>query len=99
MDNANVIAKVIKAEKGYKEDKYTLQIINNSKHIAFFVRPQLMVKGEEVMPSYWSTNYFSLAPGESTTVTVSAPTAKLGSEKQSITVSGLNVKEQAMPIL
>ena len=95
MDNANVSTKLIKAEKGFKEDKYTLQITNTSKHIAFFVRPQLMVKGEEVMPSYWSSNYFSLAPGESTTITVSAPTAKLGSEKQSILVSGWNVKEQA----
>jgi len=94
LDNANLATKVIKAEKGYKEDKYTLQITNSSKRIAFFVRPQLMIKGEEVMPSYWSANYFSLAPGESTTITVSAPTAKLGSEKQSILVSGWNVKEQ-----
>jgi beta-galactosidase/beta-glucuronidase len=99
MDNANLITKVIKAEKGYKEDKYTLQITNSSKRIAFFIRPQLMVKGEEVMPSYWSANYFSLAPGESTTVTVSAPTAKLGSEKPSVLVSGWNVKEQVISVL
>ena len=94
MDNANLTTNLIKTEKGYKENKYTLQITNSSKRIAFFVRPQLMVKGEEVMPSYWSANYFSLAPGESTTVTVSAPTAKLGNEKPSILVSGWNVKEQ-----
>ena len=94
MDNANLSTKIIKAEKGYKEDKYTLQITNSSKRIAFFIRPQLMVKGEEVMPSYWSANYFSLAPGESTTVTVSAPTDKLGSEKPSVLVSGWNMKEQ-----
>ena len=99
MDNANVTTKLIKTEKGYKEDKYTLQITNSSKRIAFFVRPQLMVKGEEVMPSYWSANYFSLAPGESTTVTVSAPTAKLGNEKPSALVSGWNVKEQVISTL
>ena len=99
MDNANLITKVIKTEKGYKENKYTLQITNSSKRIAFFIRPQLMVKGEEVMPSYWSANYFSLAPGESTTVTVSAPIAKLGSEKPSVLVSGWNVKEQVMSVL
>jgi len=99
MDNANVSTKVIKTEKGSKEDKYTLQITNSSKRIAFFVRPQLMVKGEEVMPSYWSANYFSLAPGESTTVTVSSPTAKLGSEKPSVVVSGWNVKEQVISTL
>jgi len=94
MDNASLSTEIIKAEKGYKEDKYTLQITNSSKRIAFFIRPQLMVKGEEVMPSYWSANYFSLAPGESTTVTVSAPTDKLGSEKPSVLVSGWNMKEQ-----
>ena len=99
MDNANLSTRVIKTEKGYKEDKYTLQITNSSKRIAFFVRPQLMVKGEEVMPSYWSANYFSLAPGESTTVTLSAPTAKLGVEKPSVLVSGWNVKEQVISIL
>ena len=99
MDNANVTTKLIKTEKGYKEDKYTLQITNSSKRIAFFVRPELMVKGEEVMPSYWSANYFSLAPGESTTVTVSAPTAKLGNEKPSALVSGWNVKEQVISTL
>jgi hypothetical protein len=99
MDNAKLTTHIIKAEKGYKENKYTLQITNATKQIAFFIRPQLMVKGEEVMPSYWSANYFTLAPGESTTITVSAPTVKVGDEKPSILVSGWNVKEQVISIL
>jgi beta-galactosidase/beta-glucuronidase len=85
---------VIKTEKGNKENKYTLQITNNTKQLAFFVRPQLMAGGDEVMPSYWSANYFTLAPGQNITVTVSAPTAKIGTQIPSIVVSGWNVRKQ-----
>lgn len=98
MSHTAVTTKVIRAEKGYKENKYILQIANNTKQLAFFVRPQLMVNGEEVMPSYWSANYFTLAPGESTIVSVSAPWAKLGGQKPTVLVEGWNVDKQVVAL-
>jgi len=94
MARTTVTTTVVKTEKGAKENKYTLQFTNNTKQLAFFVRPQLMVGGEEVMPSYWSANYFTLAPGQSITTSVSAPTAKLSSGKPSVLVEGWNVDKK-----
>jgi hypothetical protein len=94
MPNVGLSATVIKTEKGNKENKYTLQISNNTKQLAFFVRPQLMAGGDEVMPSYWSASYFTLAPGQNITLSVSAPVAKLGAQTPSIAVSGWNVRKE-----
>jgi len=94
----SVVGKLLKIEKGLSENKYSVQIINNSSKLAFFVRPQLMVGGDEVMPSYWSASYFTLAPGESTIVSVSAPTARLGSQKPSVLISGLNVNKEVVAL-
>jgi hypothetical protein len=94
MPNVELSTAVIKTEKDNKENKYILQITNNTKQLAFFVRPQLMAGGDEVMPSYWSASYFTLAPGQNITVSVSTPTAKLGTQTPSMTVSGWNVKKK-----
>jgi len=91
---AKVDVRVLKSEKGAAENKWTLQFTNNSDKIAFFVRPQLMKNGEEVMPSYWTGNYFSLAPHETTTVTVGAPLAKLGGVQPNVLVEGWNIEKQ-----
>jgi hypothetical protein len=96
MKHAQVNAKVLKTEKGVSENKWTVQFTNNSNQIAFFVRPQLMKNGEEVMPSYWTGNYFTLAPHESTIVSVSAPVAKLGSVTPTILVEGWNLDKQTV---
>jgi hypothetical protein len=58
-----------------------------------------MTGDEEVMPSYWTANYFTLAPGESTTVSVSAPLAKLGAEKPYVQVEGWNTAKQAVSLI
>jgi beta-galactosidase/beta-glucuronidase len=94
MPHVGLHTRIVKTEKGMKENKYTLQITNNSKQIAFFVRPQLMVNSEEVMPSYWSANYFTLAAGDEITVTVSAPAAKSGEQKPAFLVEGWNVEKE-----
>ena len=46
------------------------------------------------MPSYWSGNYFTLAPHESTTITVRAPNDKLEGIKPTILVEGWNIEKQ-----
>ena len=55
---------ILKDEKGKIEREWTLHITNTTNRIAFFVRPQLMCNGEEILPSFWSESYFTLAPGE-----------------------------------
>jgi len=57
-----------------------------------------MKNGEEVMPSYWAGNYFTLAPHESTTVSVSAPVAKLGSTQPTVLVEGWNIEKQVIAL-
>jgi hypothetical protein len=64
--------------------------------MAFFIRPQIVVNGEEVLPSFWSGNYFTLAPSESTTVTVSCPFQKLGVATPVLKVSGWNVEAREL---
>jgi len=98
MPQAGLSTKIIKTEKGSKENKYTLQISNTTKQLAFFVRPELIVNGEEVMPSYWSANYFTLTAGESTTVSVTVPVAKLGGQTPSVLVDGWNVGKQVLEL-
>lgn len=98
LDSSAVQVKVLASEKGISENKWTLQFTNNTAKLAFFVRPQLMQGGEEVMPSYWTGNYFTLAPHESTTVSVSAPVAKLGKATPAVLVEGWNLQKQTISL-
>jgi len=86
---------LLKTEKSKTEQKWTMQITNNTNQLALFVRPQLMLKGEELRPSYWSASYITLAPHQSTTLSVSAPLSKLNGTP-SITVEGWNVQKQTV---
>ncbi len=58
--------------------------------LLFFINPQLWNDAEEIMPSYWSSNYFSLAPGEKISLTVSCPKA-LTLKKPHLKVEGWNI--------
>jgi hypothetical protein len=77
---------------------WTIQITNKTNKIAFFIRPQLMVNGEEVLPSYWSSGYISLAPSESATVTVSCPLVTIDNRNQVIRISGWNVNMEEIKL-
>ncbi len=70
MDETNINVSVLKEEKGKNDHEWNVRITNSTGKIAFFIRPQLMSGGEEILPSFWSGSYFTLAPGESTEVTV-----------------------------
>jgi hypothetical protein len=50
-----------------------------------------MSEGEELLPCFWSGSYFTLAPAESTTVTVTSPSANLSKGMPVLKVSGWNV--------
>jgi hypothetical protein len=55
-----------------------------------------MSEGEEILPSYWSANYFTLAPSETITVTVSCPVAILKGKTPVVKISGWNVDKQEL---
>jgi exo-1,4-beta-D-glucosaminidase len=90
-------AKVLTSVKTKSEASWTIQVTNNSGKIAFFIRPQLMISEKEVLPSYWTGNYFTLAPSESSTVTVSSPLVKLEG-KPEIKISGWNISPKELSI-
>ncbi len=96
MPGTKLETKVLSSEKGKSDDKWTLQITNNSDKIAFFVRPQLISNGDEVMPSYWTNNYFTLAPHEHVTLSVTAPIAKLEKGTPTVLVEGWNVEKKTV---
>jgi Exo-beta-D-glucosaminidase Ig-fold domain len=98
MHAANVEVKVISSVKEKSELRYTLQFTNTSNMFAFFINPQLMVDNDEVMPCFWSNNYFSLMANESMTVTVSCPLEKLNNKKPLIVTSGWNVEQHQMQL-
>jgi len=98
MQSTHVDVKVLKTEKTASENKWILQFNNNTDKLAFFVRPQLMNHGEEIMPCYWTANYFSLAPHESITVSVSVPSAKLNKGLPEILVEGWNLNKKVIAL-
>ncbi len=99
MPRAQVEVKVVSAETTGNDPLWTLQFTNTSRQLAFFINPQLMKGEEEVLPSFWSDNYFSLAAGETRTVTVSCPAAELGATLPALRVDGWNLEEQTIPHL
>ncbi len=98
MQKTKVNAKVILSSKGKSETSWTIQFTNATNKLAFFIRPQLMAAGEEVLPSYWTSNYFTLAPSETTTVSVSCPKVTLDGKNPVIKISGWNVNEEEIKL-
>jgi hypothetical protein len=91
MTSTDVNVNVVRSEKSTTEKSWTINVKNSSDRIAFFIRPQLMADGFEVLPSFWTGSYFTLAPGESTVVSVSCPVEKLGFSKPVLKISGWNI--------
>lgn len=85
-------------EQTKTETGWSLKFTNNSKQLAFFVAPRLMNDNEEVLPAFWSTNYFTLAPGESINVKVSAATDRMKGKARQIVVKGWNVEEEKVDL-
>jgi hypothetical protein len=73
---------------------YSTRFTNTSDQLAFFLNPQLLSASEEVLPSFWSDNYFSIPAGETITVTVSCRSALLQKGKSSLRLEGWNVDAQ-----
>jgi beta-galactosidase/beta-glucuronidase len=98
MPRTKVQTSVLKSEMGKAETSWMLKFTNSTNQIAFFIRPQLLDNGEELLPCYWSANYFSLAPGESITVKVSVASHQLKSKNQEILLEGWNIDKSIIKV-
>jgi hypothetical protein len=92
MPSAQVAAVVQASEKrnGYMD--WTIRFTNPSSRLAFFLNPQVILGGEEVLPSYWSDNYFSIPAGQSITVKVSCPATAISGHTPQLRLEGWNIK-------
>lgn len=81
------------------EDRaWTIKVHNNTDKIAFFIRPQVLAGGEEILPSFWSRSYFTLAPGEDVNVKVTCPVTALKEKQPVLKVSGWNIDPEEIPL-
>jgi hypothetical protein len=93
LPQGSVSVKVLKNPVEKNETSWTIQFTNPGDKIAFFIHPQVLVGEEEVLPSFWSSNYFTLAPEESITVRVGCPPASIVSGKPVLKIEGWNIRE------
>ena len=93
LPEAIVGIKVMDSYIADNEMKWTFEISNKSDRIAFFINPQVLAGEEEVIPAFWTVNYFTLAPGETITVNTGCPPEVLKGRKPVIKIEGWNVKE------
>jgi exo-1,4-beta-D-glucosaminidase len=82
-----------RAEPRGDQVEVTLEVTNPSEHLAFFVNPSVIEgpSGEEVLPTFWSDNYFSLLPGEAKTVTAVVDRFRLEGRAAHVRLAGWNV--------
>ena len=67
---------------------------NKSNTPALLIRVNVLgaSSGEQILPMFYSDNYFSLLPGEQKTVNIHWADADTRGEQPKIVVSGFNVK-------
>ena len=94
---ASLAAVVLDAEASARTqgDNTVLSVTlhNNTDHVALMSHLQLHQKksGRRVLPVFYSDNYISLVPGESSTVTIEAATKDLQGDLPLVEVDGYNV--------
>ncbi|HCI55835.1 MAG TPA: glycoside hydrolase family 2 TIM barrel-domain containing protein [Bacteroidales bacterium] len=98
MAETKILVKVKSSLVSTNEIKWTMNISNPSDKIAFFINPRLMADDEEVSPSFWSANYFTLAPGESIDITVGCPIEKIWGKMMFLRIEGMNIPELNFPL-
>ena len=99
MRNAAPDMKIIGSEKKNGYASWTIRFYNNSSTLAFFLNPQVIKNGEEVLPSYWTDNYFSVPAGQSLTATVSCPLKVLANSATELRLEGWNIKTKTIELI
>ncbi|MBD3273872.1 MAG: hypothetical protein GF372_01100, partial [Candidatus Marinimicrobia bacterium] len=80
-------------------DEYiaTVTIENPSQSLAFFIHPRLTNSGQsEILPTFWSDNYFSLLPGESKTVQATVNKKNVTAGRPGLHITGWNIIEKTI---
>jgi exo-1,4-beta-D-glucosaminidase len=98
--NPNVTAAVARTVAG-AEQTVTITLRNTSAtNIAFFLRPEVTAGngGNEVLPVSYTSNYVTLWPGDSTTITARYQTSDLGGQAAYLRVRGYNVLTTSVPV-
>lgn len=99
MPRATLQTTIISSSIQKNEKSISVKIKNTGNRLAFFTRIQLTQNGEELMPGFWSDNYFSLLPGEEETLTVKVPVAEIKNNSPlKIEADGWNVKKNVVEI-
>jgi beta-galactosidase/beta-glucuronidase len=77
-----------------------LHVTNPSDALAFFVHPTIRRKndGGEVLPSYWSGNYFCLLPGRTKGLTVEFKKSDLLGQKAFMELEGWNIRKKILEL-
>ncbi len=70
---------------------------NKSNNVVFMVHPRITrgKGGDDLTPVFWSDNYFSLLPGEKSTVTAKFDSGSLHGATPELVVEGWNVEPTA----
>ena len=79
--------------------QFTVTLTNPTESIAFFTHPMVTqgTQGDEVLPTFWSDNYFSILPGETKTVTAYVDGFRLEGNDATVRVDGWNVTPVQLP--
>lgn len=87
-------------EENGKKRIYRVTFVNNSKTLAYFVNPSIRrgKEGPEILPSFWSDNYFSILPGKARDVVVEFEEEQLEGEEPHLNVEGWNISPQSIRI-
>jgi exo-1,4-beta-D-glucosaminidase len=77
-----------------KDRWITVSVVNNGDGVAFMVHPRLTrgKGGEDLVPVFWSDNYFSLLPGEKKSVTAKFDNSSLAGATPELIVDGWNLE-------
>lgn len=98
MSSTQLHLEVVKTDPRKTNESMTIRLENKGRQIAFFTRAQVLIDGQEVLPSFWSDNYVTLAPGQSKEITVHFDRIQ-GVGKLQLKFSGWNTPDQYMDFI
>jgi exo-1,4-beta-D-glucosaminidase len=75
------------------ETKVKISLANNSDHVAFFVRAEVLnhADGEEILPITYDDNYVTVFPHETRAIEATIRTSQLDGLKPAVRIEGYNV--------
>ena len=100
LDTAVSPKSVVSGKIGYGNDQYTITLSNSSLVPAVQTRIRTLRKttDEDVLPAFYSDNYFSLMPGESKTIKIDFDPKYLQGGQPVFELSGWNTKMETIAV-